>query len=365
MIVFENVQKSYKGQFVLENINFEIKSGEIFVLLGASGCGKTTCLKLINRLEKITDGRILFKGEDIQKKDLISYRRNIGYVLQSTGLFPHMTVKQNLSLLQEIEHIPKDVIEKTNEELMGMVDMDPKVYLDRFPYQLSGGQKQRVGVARAFALNPEIILMDEPFSAVDPLVRLALQDELLKIQKKMKKTIVFVTHDIGEAFRIGDRICLFHDHTIAQCGRPEELLNHPASEYVKTFIGKASSEKKVKQMSIASIVNRDIIIAKPNDKIENLKIKMGDNKEQKIIVVDENKIPIGMASYMRIIEASQGQQKIDEVMWPHFETLVQNESVEEAIMRMEQYGVSYLPVVDGKNDVIGTVAAIDILELFK
>lgn len=365
MIVFENVQKSFKGQVVLQDINFEIKTGEIFVLLGASGCGKTTCLKMINRLEKATNGRILFKGEDIQKKDLIPYRRNIGYVLQSTGLFPHMTVKQNLSLLQEIEHIPKNVIEKTNMGLMEMVGMDPEMYLDRFPYQLSGGQKQRIGVARAFALNPEVILMDEPFSAVDPLVRLALQDELLKIQKKMNKTIVFVTHDIGEAFRIGDTICLFEGHSIAQCGKPDELLNHPSSEYVKTFIGKATSETNIRQMAITAMINRDIIIAKPEDKIDSLKVQLGDCRERKIVVVNNKKIPIGMASYTRVMGITQENLKICDVMWTHFEPVVQNESMDEAIMRMNQYGVSYLPVVDGSNEVIGTIAAIDILELLK
>lgn len=246
MIIFEHVQKSYKEQLVLNDINFEIKSGEIFVLLGASGCGKTTCLKMINRLENTTGGRILFKGEDIRNKELIPYRRNIGYVLQNMGLFPHMTVKQNLSLLQEIEHIPKEKIEKTNRELMEMIGLETEQYFDRFPYQLSGGQKQRIGVARAFALNPEIVLMDEPFSAVDPLVRVSLQDELLKIQKKMRKTIVFVTHDIGEAFRIGDRICLFHENSIEQCGKLDEFVNHPASEYVKNFLSQA--EWKIDKM---------------------------------------------------------------------------------------------------------------------
>lgn len=239
MIVFEHVQKCYREQAVLKDINLEIKSGEIFVLLGASGCGKTTCLKMINRLEDATAGRILFKGEDIRDKELIPYRRNIGYVLQNMGLFPHMTVRQNLSLLQEIEHIPKEKIEKTNRELMEMIGLEPDLFFDRFPYQLSGGQKQRIGVARVFALDPEVVLMDEPFSAVDPLVRVSLQDELLKIQRKMKKTIVFVTHDIGEAFRIGDRICLFHDSSIEQCAEPDVFRNNPSSAYVKNFISQA------------------------------------------------------------------------------------------------------------------------------
>lgn len=246
MIIFEHVQKRYKEQMVLEDINIEINSGEIFVMLGASGCGKTTCLKLINRLENTTGGRILFKGEDIRNKELIPYRRNIGYVLQNMGLFPHMTVKQNLALLQEVEHIPEKRIEARNRELMEMIGLEAELYFDRYPYQLSGGQKQRIGVARAFALDPEVVLMDEPFSAVDPLVRISLQDELLKIQRRMKKTIVFVTHDIREAFRIGDRICLFRNCSVEQCGKPDELIGQPSSEYVEIFINQMERQEVLK-----------------------------------------------------------------------------------------------------------------------
>lgn len=361
MIKFENIQKRFNEQSILKNINFEIREGEIFVLLGASGCGKTTCLKMINRLEKPTEGKIYFKGEDIQEKEVIHYRRNIGYVLQNTGLFPHMTVAQNLSLLQRIEHIPEKEIEKNNRELMDMIGMEGDIYFDRYPYQLSGGQKQRVGVARAFALNPEVVLMDEPFSAVDPLVRLSLQDELLQIQKKRKKTIVFVTHDIGEAFRIGDRICLFHDKSIVQCGTPDEFLHAPATEYVKNFIGKANLEKGIKGKNIGNLVNRNIVIASPEESVNDLMKKLQCDKSRKVIVVDSEKEIIGMASLTRLESVQDKSAAICNYMWSHIQPIYINETVEEAILIMNQFGTSYIPVKDERGAVIGTVEAIDIL----
>lgn len=182
MISFCDVTKEYGTKRVVDRIRFNIEDGQIVVLLGLSGCGKTTTLKMINRLEPVTDGYILVDGEDIMKQDIIAYRRKIGYVLQNTGLFPHMTVEENLSLLQELEKFDENTIIENNRRLLEMVNIEYEEYKDRYPHQLSGGQRQRIGVARAFALNPEIILMDEPFSAVDPLVRVMLQEELLKIQ---------------------------------------------------------------------------------------------------------------------------------------------------------------------------------------
>lgn len=236
MICFYDVIKEYGTKRVVDKIRFNIEDGQIVVLLGLSGCGKTTTLKMINRLEQITDGYILVDDEDITKLDIISYRRRIGYVLQNTGLFPHMTVEENLALMQQLEKYDSKTIESNNKRLLEMVNIDYDEYKDRYPSQLSGGQRQRIGVARAFALNPEIILMDEPFSAVDPLVRVMLQEELLKIQKKEKKTIVFVTHDISEAFRIADKICLMNNGKIVQYDTPANIVKYPADEFVETFI---------------------------------------------------------------------------------------------------------------------------------
>ena len=240
MIQFENVSKKYRGTDaeVVKDINFTIPSGQIVVLIGPSGCGKTTCLKMINRLVKISSGKIYIDGKDIMDQDPIELRRNMGYVIQQTGLFPHMTVRENIEVIPRLQKKDPEEIDKRTEKLMKMVGLDADQYLDRYPTQLSGGQLQRVGVARAFATDPDIILMDEPFSALDPITRSQLQDELLFLQSKLKKTIVFVTHDMDEAVKIADRICIINGGRIVQYDTPEEIMKHPANEYVADFVGK-------------------------------------------------------------------------------------------------------------------------------
>ena len=240
MIQFEKVSKKYRGmqEDVVKDISFTIPSGEIVVLIGPSGCGKTTCLKMINRLIRLTSGKILIDGKDIMEQDPIKLRRNMGYVIQQTGLFPHMTVKENIEVIPRLEKKDQHEIDERTEKLMKMVGLDVDQFLDRYPTQLSGGQLQRVGVARAFATDPDIILMDEPFSALDPITRSQLQDELLFLQSKLKKTIVFVTHDMDEAVKIADRICIINGGRIVQYDTPEEIMKHPANEYVADFVGK-------------------------------------------------------------------------------------------------------------------------------
>lgn len=362
MIKFNNVCKKFDETTVLENVNFGINEGEIFVLLGASGCGKTTCLKMINRLEAPSAGEIFVRGKNIRDEDVIPYRRNIGYVLQNTGLFPHMTVRENLSLLQEIENIPKDEIVKTNHELMKMIGMEEEEYLDRYPYQLSGGQKQRVGVARAFALNPDIILMDEPFSAVDPLVRLSLQDELLEIQRQKHKTIVFVTHDIGEAFRIGSRICLFHDKEVVQCGTPDDLIMNPANEYVQEFIGKAISKHNPQFSKIKDILRKDVLIVNSHERVADVGRKLKEENASKVIVLDENRKVVGTASAQRIARNAISDVEMGQIMWRHFDVVNQNEEINDAVRKMNEFGVSYLPVVNDDEEIKGVITAVDLLK---
>ena len=237
MIEFKNVSKSFKDITVLKNISFEIEKGKLVVLIGLSGCGKTTTLKMINRLIEPTTGTIKINGEDISKKNKIKLRRNIGYVIQQTGLFPHMTIRENIEIIARVDKRPPEEITRRTAELMDMIGMD-ETYLDRYPNELSGGQQQRVGVARAFSLDPDIILMDEPFSALDPITRNALQEELITLQAKAKKTIVFVTHDMSEAIKIADKICIMHKGEIVQYDTPENILKYPANDFVTEFVGK-------------------------------------------------------------------------------------------------------------------------------
>lgn len=236
MIEFVDINKNFGEYHIIKNLSMKIEKGKITVIIGSSGCGKTTTLKMINKLIIPTFGKIYIDGEDISQKDTIKLRRNIGYVIQQTGLFPHMTVKENIELIAKIENIDKNKMNMRTRELMKMINLDYEKFSERYPLELSGGQQQRVGVARAFALDPAIILMDEPFSAVDPISRRQLQDELIAIQKKLEKTIVFVTHDIQEAVKIADKICLLNNGEIMQYDTPENIIKNPKNDFVRKFV---------------------------------------------------------------------------------------------------------------------------------
>lgn len=238
MITFDNVSKKYRdGTAAVNSLNLEIKEGEFFVVIGPSGCGKTTMLKMINRLIKLTEGTILIDGKRISDYDIHELRWNIGYVLQQIALFPHMSIQENISVVPELRGWSKQKIHQRVDELLEMVGLDPKTYRNRKPKELSGGQQQRIGVVRALAADPEIILMDEPFSALDPISREKLQEDLSELQRSIKKTIVFVTHDMKEALKLGDRICVMRDGEIVQVGTPEDLLHRPADDFVRNFVG--------------------------------------------------------------------------------------------------------------------------------
>ncbi|MFA6709253.1 MAG: ABC transporter ATP-binding protein, partial [Fusobacterium sp.] len=227
MIEFKNISKRFKNVVVLKDLNLKIEEGELVTIIGESGCGKTTLLKMVNRLIEPTNGTILIRDNNIRKQNVIKLRRNIGYVIQQTGLFPHMTVRQNIELISKIEKKDPEILKTNTLNLMSMIGLEPGKFLDRYPTELSGGQQQRIGVARAFATDPEIILMDEPFSALDPLTRSDLQDELIELQSKLTKTIVFVTHDMDEAIKISDRICIMKNGKILQYDTPENILKNP------------------------------------------------------------------------------------------------------------------------------------------
>ncbi|WP_160723597.1 osmoprotectant update ABC transporter ATP-binding subunit OpuFA [Bacillus sp. USDA818B3_A] len=238
MIRFEHVSKQFpNGTFAVKSLDFEIKKGEFFVLIGPSGSGKTTTLKMINRLIDLSKGRVWINGRKISDYDINELRWNIGYVLQQIALFPHMTIAENIAVVPELINWDKEKIADRVDELLKMADLDPKEYRNRKPSELSGGQQQRVGVIRALAADPEIILMDEPFSALDPFSREKLQDDTLEIQRNLKKTIVFVTHDMQEALKLGDRICLMKEGEIVQIGTPHEFITNPVNDFVRDFVG--------------------------------------------------------------------------------------------------------------------------------
>lgn len=237
MISFENVSKKYNEDMTaVDSLNFTVNKGEFFVLIGPSGSGKTTTLKMINRLISLTNGYIYIDGKRISDYKIDELRWNIGYVLQQIALFPHMTIEENIAIVPELKQWNKGKIRNRVTELLDMVGLDPTTYRNRMPHELSGGEQQRIGVIRALAADPEIILMDEPFSALDPISREKLQEDIIHLQRSIKKTIVFVTHDIQEAMKLADRICLMKEGKIVQLGSPDELLNEPVNNFVGNFV---------------------------------------------------------------------------------------------------------------------------------
>ncbi|AKG73916.1 ABC transporter ATP-binding protein [Salinicoccus halodurans] len=254
MIQFKNVTKKYGDKIAVDDLSFDIKEGEIFVLIGPSGCGKTTTLKMINRLIPLTSGYIYFKERPISEYPVYEMRWDIGYVLQQIALFPHMSIKENIAQVPLMKKWTDSDIDDRIDELLTMVGMEPEQFKNRKPKELSGGQQQRVGVVRALAADPPVILMDEPFSALDPISREKLQDDLIELQKTIKKTIVFVTHDIQEALKLGDRICLLKEGHAEQIGTPEAFLTMPENDFVKDFIGDLDTHR-MQQLTIGDIAD--------------------------------------------------------------------------------------------------------------
>ncbi|MFJ7170146.1 ABC transporter ATP-binding protein [Streptomyces globosus] len=256
MIRFEHVTKRYAdGTTAVDDLSFEVAEGELVTLVGPSGCGKTTTMKMVNRLVEPSSGRILLGGEDIAAADPVQLRRRIGYVIQQVGLFPHKTVLENTATVPQLVGTPKAAARARAAELLELVGLDPSVYGGRYPAQLSGGQRQRVGVARALAADPPVLLMDEPFGAVDPVVRERLQNEFLALQKTVRKTILLVTHDLDEAVRLGDRIAVYGAGTIEQFDRPDAVLGAPANAYVASFVG---ADRSLKRLAVTPVRTEDL-----------------------------------------------------------------------------------------------------------
>jgi osmoprotectant transport system ATP-binding protein len=256
MIRLENLSKRFPGQKTdaVANLSLDIYEGEIVVLVGPSGCGKTTTMKMINRIVEPTSGRIILDGEDVTAADPDALRRRIGYVIQQVGLFPHQTIGENVATVPKLLGWDKARVSARVDELLNMVNMAPETFRDRYPKQLSGGQRQRVGVARALGANPDVMLMDEPFGAIDPITRDRLQNEFLRLQREVRKTIVFVTHDIDEALKMGDRIAILQGPSqIAQYDTPEQILTAPASDFVSDFIGRGASLKRLDLSHVSDI----------------------------------------------------------------------------------------------------------------
>jgi len=295
---FEHVTKRYevreKGPGAVNDLTLDIPAGKICVLVGPSGCGKTTSLKMVNRLIEPTSGRILIDGHDISRQDPIALRRGIGYVIQQTGLFPHQNVGDNVAVVPRLLGWDVKRRRERTDELLTLVGLDPARYRDRYPSQLSGGERQRVGVARALAADPPVMLMDEPFGAVDPIVRERLQNEFLRLQEQLAKTILFVTHDIDEAIKMGDLVAVMErGGVLAQFGSPDDILASPASDFVARFVGADRGLKRLSLTRVREVQLIRAVTARPGDSAAEARGRIQADPFPYLLLVDESDRPIG------------------------------------------------------------------------
>lgn len=304
MIEFNQVYKAYlDGTEAVKDISFQVEKGEFITLIGPSGCGKTTTIKMVNRLMEPTSGDIYIKGENISAFPIDQLRWNIGYVLQEIALFPHMTIEENIAVVPELKKWDRRRIRNRSKELLEMVGLDPSMYKKKLPAELSGGQQQRIGVIRALAGDPDIILMDEPFSALDPISRQQLQTDIQRLQQEVKKTILFVTHDIKEAMALGDRVCLMNEGEIVQFDTPDNLVRHPKTTFVKEFTGKSQSPWETPVETIASSARKHIL--------SRTDLKQGEYDPNLLyIIADENNNYVGMVKQGRTMEGIQLQHNL-------------------------------------------------------
>ena len=364
MIEIKNIVKTAGEKVILDNISLTIESGSFVVLIGPSGCGKTTTLKLINKLIEPTSGEIYIDGKAISKEDPIKLRRNIGYVIQNIGLFPHLTIKENIELIPKLkgEKTEQEISDNT-ERLIKMVGLDPDEFLYKYPSELSGGQQQRIGVIRAIATDADIILMDEPFSALDPITRTQLQEWLYELQQELKKTIIFVTHDMDEALKLADKICIMQGGKIQQYDTAENLLKHPVNNFVKDFIGSDrlwSAPEYIKA--------KDIMIKNPVKAIETRTVIqvmeiMRTNKVDSILVTDKNNLLVGILTVKELRQNGIQDYYIYKVMNKNPLFIYDDCNLIEILNIMNKENVGHIPVVSKDRQLVGLITRSSLLSV--
>jgi osmoprotectant transport system ATP-binding protein len=355
MIRLERLTKRFPRQDepAVEELTMDIPRGEIVILVGPSGCGKTTTMKLINRLIEPTSGRILLDGEDVTKSDPDRLRRRMGYVIQQIGLFPHQTIFDNVATVPRLLGWPNERIRQRVEELVEVMGMDPSRYLQRYPKELSGGQRQRIGVARALAADPPIMLMDEPFGAVDPITRERLQNEFLRLQEDIRKTIVFVTHDIDEAIKIGDRIAILRDRSvIAQYDTPERILAAPADGFVEDFIGSGASLKRLNLSRVRDFELVEWPTAQLEDGRANALAALRASDKGAVLLLDGRNRPV---RWLRARDLQREAEPLERVGLPVTAFVTPHATLADALNEMLNSRFGSAVVVDGAGAYRGTV----------
>jgi osmoprotectant transport system ATP-binding protein len=355
VVALDHVTKRYgDAPPAVDDLSLTINAGEICVLVGPSGCGKTTTMKMINRLIEPTGGQITIDGEDVARLPAVELRRRIGYVIQQVGLFPHMTVADNVAIVPRLLRWPAPRIRSRVDELLELVGLDPGAYAGRYPAALSGGERQRIGVARALAADPPVMLMDEPFGAVDPIRRERLQNEFLRLQAQVRKTVVFVTHDVDEAIKMADRIAILQrGGVLAQYDTPDAILANPASEFVEHFVG---ADRGLKRLSLGRV--RDLALEQPvmvrvgETGAEAMK-RMASSRDRHALVVDDAERPIG---WIDANDVGSDAQVTEEMATPGSPTVQPETTLRDALSAMLLSSVQVGVVVDGRDRVLGVIS---------
>lgn len=363
MIKFENIVKKYGDKTVIDDFSLEIQPGELVVFIGPSGCGKTTTMKMVNRLIDITEGTILVDGKDITKQDPVALRRSIGYVIQQIGLMPHMTIKENIVLVGTLLKWSQQKKDERAKELIRLVNL-PEEYLEKYPHELSGGQQQRIGVLRALAANPPLILMDEPFGALDPITRDSLQEEFKKLQKELNKTIIFVTHDMDEALKLADKIVIMRDGEIVQADTPEEILRNPADEFVEKFLGKDRLiQARPDVTTVKQIMSSSPVTVETGESLKQAISMMRKSRVDSLLVVDEEKRLKGVIDVEMIDRNWKKSTYVSEVMETEIFSVPQDSLLRDTLHKILRRGLKYVPVVDDQHRLVGIVTRASLADI--
>lgn len=356
MIEFKNVVKQYPNGFrAVDNLNLTVQDGEITVLIGPSGCGKTTSMRMINRLTEITGGEIAIDGRPNTEIPSEELRRQIGYAIQQIGLLPHMTISDNIAIVPRLLNWDENRIRQRIDELLVLVGLDPDITRDKYPRQLSGGQQQRVGVARALGADPPIMLMDEPFGAVDPITREVLQAEFLQIQETVGKTIIFVTHDIDEAIKMGDRIAIMRDGHLVQYDTPDTILAHPKNRFVRDFVGTDRTLKRLGLVKIQSLMQENPPTCTLDSTVGEVQRCFEDFSTRSIFVVDKEDHKL--KGWVDVEEMQGNTSLLDAMYEAHYVDIAVREdaTAREALSAMVARGFRVTPVVDRHGTLVGTI----------